>query len=100
MNDDHEPNLRDKLNQETARIPWAELQRHFAHGDVLVVSPELDLIDVAVVIARDDAETIKPWMQANQLLRASDEQARHWLTSQSVLWAVVVKPWILVQDKD
>lgn len=88
-----------KLNMETATMPWKELQRHFAAGIVIVVDKDLDLIEVAVCVASDDKAAVKKWMAANQLLKVSDIQAQGWLEQDAVLWAVVVKPFILVQEK-
>jgi hypothetical protein len=48
--------LHDKINRETARINWSELERHFAHGAVVYVSEDLDLVEVALRIAHDDKE--------------------------------------------
>ncbi len=92
--------LRAKLNGETSRMPWKELLRFFAGGTVIAVSPELDLVDVALRIANDDAQTIAQWMAGNQVGKVSDAQASAWLEADATLWAVVVKPWILVQEKD
>ena len=36
-----------RLNTETARISWQELERHFARGALLTVSPGLDLVEVS-----------------------------------------------------
>lgn len=91
--------LHKKLNMETAPMPWGELMRHFASGNVIAVDKELDLIQVAACIADDDKTAVKQWMAANQLLKVSDTQARVWLEQDEVLWAVVVKPFILVQEK-
>lgn len=84
---------------ETATMPWKELMRHFASGTVIVADKELDLIEVAACIANDDKTAVKKWMAENQLLKVSDTQARAWLEQDAVLWAVVVKPFILVQEK-
>lgn len=91
--------LHQKLNMETAPMPWKELQRHFAAGNVIAVDNDLDLIQVAAGIANDDKVAVKKWMAANQLLKVSDTQAQAWLVQDAVLWAVVVKPFILVQEK-
>ncbi|MGD2083285.1 MAG: DUF2288 family protein [Chromatiales bacterium] len=92
--------LREKLNRETARIGWPELERHFARGVVLVVSPALDLVDVAAAVAEDDAQAVRGWTDSGALIRATDEHARVWvdLGPQAPLWAVVVAPWVLVQE--
>ena len=88
---------RAKINSETARIPWRELQRFFAAGKVMWVAPELDLVDVAYALEQDAIEQVEQWT-GNELLKpVADEQARDWIESDASLWAVVVKPWVLVQ---
>jgi hypothetical protein len=54
--------LQAKLNLETAQIPWRELQRFFASGTAISVAAELDLMQVASVIAQDNATQLKAWM--------------------------------------
>jgi hypothetical protein len=41
---------------------------------------------------------MESWMADKLVLNASDEMALSWHESQSLLWAVVVKPWVLVQE--
>ncbi|TDR31179.1 DUF2288 domain-containing protein [Hydromonas duriensis] len=91
--------LHAKLNLETAEMAWTDLQRFFAQGLVHVVAPELDLVDVAYAIGIDDAKRIKQWMDSGLFTAVSDNQAADWYHRQAVLWTVVVRPWILVQDK-
>ncbi len=92
--------VRAKINTETARIPWRELQRFFAAGKVMHVSRELDLVDVAYALQQDDLEQVKTWTDRLQLFPVSDDQARRWVDEDAMLWAVVVKPWVLVQAID
>lgn len=96
--DEQEPDLRAKLNSETAKIAWPELARHFARGVVVVVMPGVDLIEVAHAMARDDSAALAAWMQAGQVVRAEAEQARDWHVRQAVFWAVVVAPWVVIQE--
>lgn len=91
---------RAKINSETARIPWRELQRFFAAGKVFHVHAELDLVEVACALHEDDVERVDRWTAAARLGPVADEQARAWLESEAELWAVVVKPWVLVQASD
>lgn len=91
--------LRAKINGETSRMQWTELLRFFAAGTVIAVSDELDLVDVAVRIASDDKESVAQWMGENRLGKVSDAQASAWLEADALLWTVVVKPWILVQQR-
>ena len=90
--------LRRKLNRETGRLSWAELQRHFARGVVVVVSPELDLVEVAAAAAGDDSGAVKRWSEGGLMARASEDDARRWQENDPELWAVAVAPWVLVQE--
>lgn len=88
---------RTKVNLETSLIPWKELLRFFASGTVIAVSIELDLVDVAVQISEDNKTQVEQWLLAGKVAPVSDELAKAWLETDVSLWAVVVKPWILVQ---
>lgn len=91
--------INDKLNQETAQIHWSELQRFFASGHAIMVDAQLDLTDVATHIAQDNAAQIKSWMAAGLVDAVTDTQAQQWYEQNTLLWAVVIKPWVLVQNK-
>lgn len=98
MTSTEEEILRDKLNAETGKLSWEELQRHFARGVVVVVGGELDLIDVAVKMALDDSAAFEAWLCAGTVQRAGAEHAERWRRDAPQMWAVVVAPWVLVQE--
>ncbi len=89
--------LRRELNEQTAQLPWSELERFFAGGTLISVAGELDLIDVGARIAADDKDSVLTWMNAGLLYKVTDEEAGSWQAQDTLLWTVVVKPWILVQ---
>jgi len=93
-----QPELLSHLNLETGRLTWAEAQRHFARGVVLKVAPELDLVEVAAAMAADDKAAFVRWLEAGLVARASTEDALRWHEAQAEFWAVVVAPWVLVQE--
>jgi hypothetical protein len=90
--------IRAKLVSETAKIAWSELQRFFAAGQTLFVVAELDLIDVAFAFQQDDAGQVKSWLQKEMVYPVVDSLAREWISHDSTVWTVVVKPWVLVQN--
>ena len=98
-NPENDTDLRIKINRETARLPWAELQRHFAQGNVVYVSEELDLVDVALRISHDDKQSIARWMADGKLAKVTDLQADTWSASEALLWTSVVSPFVLVQPE-
>ena len=89
---------REKVNLETSKIAWKELQRFFASGSAVFVASSLDLVDVAYQFSIDNKNLVSQWMQNNQVALVSDQQAINWAESDAKVWAVVVKPWILVQE--
>ncbi|HCE13446.1 MAG TPA: DUF2288 domain-containing protein [Enterococcus sp.] len=98
-NPEKDTELHDKINRETGRVKWSELERHFASGSVIYVSEELDLIDVALRIAHDDKDSVGKWMAAGTVAKVSDLQAQTWTASDATLWASVVSPFVLVQPE-
>ncbi len=90
--------LRARLNLETAKIGWAGIQRQFAKGLVLKVLPEMDLIDTAARMIHDERHTVEEWLQQKKIVQATIEDARRWNEEDPDLWAVVVAPWVLVQE--
>lgn len=88
-----------KLLGETASITWQELQPVFARGALLLVGGAQDLIEVAQAVAQNDQEKVAAWLVAGQLNRVDDRHAEDLLTRDPELWAVVVAPWVLVQER-
>jgi hypothetical protein len=89
---------REQLAQEVGVLTWPELQRHFARGVVIVVAASLDWLDVGLAMAQDDAGRLAEWMVQGVVFKANDECARRWSVDQTPLRAVVVAPWVLVQE--
>ena len=68
-------------------------------GTVIAVSDQLDLVEVALRITQDDKAAVAQWMAENRVGKVSDQQAAAWLEADALLWTVVVRPWILVQQE-
>lgn len=99
MLDDNQQELHTKLNSEAAKMPWRELQRHYARGVIIVAAADMDLIATAARLASDDREAVEAWLTEGELRRADDDDAKAWLERDAVLWTVVVAPWVLVQEQ-
>jgi hypothetical protein len=99
MNESNYGNIaREKINLETSKIAWKELQRFFASGSAVFVDSSLGLVEVAYQFSTDNKIQVAQWLQNSQVALVSDQQAINWLESDAEVWAVVVKPWILVQE--
>jgi hypothetical protein len=89
--------LRANINNETSRINWHELQRFFAGGWLIYVSPQLNLLDVAVAFSVDDKEQVTRWLTSGDVAKVDDDQAKQWHDADTLFWSNVVKPWVLIQ---
>lgn len=99
MTTEQEKLLYAKINLETAQISWKELERFFAGGRVISVEDHVDMIHVAQLMASDDVKAISGMLEKKEIGKVTDEQAQIWSDSEALLWAVVVRPWILVQQR-
>ena len=99
MADSSRDELKAKLNLETSRIHWHELQTYYARGNIVRVAPELDLLEVASELTADNKTRFQQGMSGDQVGEVPADLARAWYERNAELWAVVVAPWVLVQDR-
>jgi hypothetical protein len=88
-----------KLLGETAVIEWKALERFWAKGDLIWVDASLDLIEVAQAMAENRSETFGIWRNAGTVGPVSNEQALDLQSRDPEIWAVVVSPFIVIQEK-
>jgi hypothetical protein len=87
-----------KVNLETSQIAWKDLQPYFASGVTLAIANNLDLVEVAFQMSEDNAMQIQQWMTEGKFGKESNEQDGVWFDTDALVWAVVVSPWVLVQQ--
>lgn len=87
------------LSEQVGEIYWSELERHFARGVIIWVAADLDLIEVAMAFAKDDAERLRYWLDQKDVIKAQDAHAQTWSEAKALLRAIVVAPWVLVQER-
>jgi hypothetical protein len=88
-----------KLLGETAEISWKELEPFFAKGALLWVDARLDLIEAAEAMAEDNREKVAGWLALEIFGEVSATRALDLVERDPALWAVVVSPWILIQER-
>jgi len=82
---------------ETAKIEWCELQRFYAQGSLILISEELDLIQAASSIENDETKQVKQWLDNQQIGTIDDQQAKSFFAKNTLFWATIVKPYVLIQ---
>lgn len=98
MNNTSRDTIRSTIRSETGIIAWKELARFFAAGTAIAVDIELNLADVACQFARDSSAIVEQWLRIGKVGKVSDEQAKTWFKTDATVAAVVVSPWVLVQE--
>jgi hypothetical protein len=91
--------LRDQLAEslDEAELDW--LKPHIQRDVVVVVHPELDLLDVGVAIARDDVLSVQHWISEQLIHKPSPNQITDWNSDQTKRFqALIVQPYVLVQE--
>lgn len=91
--------LRAELAQsvDQAELDW--LKPHIQRDVVVVVNPDLDLLDVGVAIAGDDVLSVQHWISEQLLQKPSPEQLADWNHDQSKRFqALIVQPYVLVKE--
>lgn len=91
--------IKARLNLETSRIHWHDLQTYYARGHIVRVAMDADLLNVAAELAADNTAQFEQWLANGKVGDVSPDLARAWYQSNTELWAVVVAPWVLVQDR-
>lgn len=97
MPEKNRENLSRHYSTEKGPISWKELEFYFANGTAVYVSPDLNLVEVAVSMALDETDRFREWMQNLSVHIVSDEQARDWIAANRMVEAVVVSPYVLVR---
>ncbi|MGR8947816.1 MAG: DUF2288 domain-containing protein [Gammaproteobacteria bacterium] len=86
-----------KINAETGRLPWKALEKYFANGSLILVAPQLDLVDVAYEFSTNNVAKTKLWLEEGSVAKVTDTQAVTHHEANSEFWVVVVRPWVLAQ---
>ena len=89
--------LRAQLAEQIHRVDWKSLAPHAKRGGLVMVDAQLDLLDVAVAIGRDDGAQVQQWMAAQQLRRPTPTEVEAWSEETGDGFTVViVQPYVLV----
>ena len=93
---DHErdaQSLHDKLAAEVSVVSWSALAPHAERGALFWVDRQLDLVEVAVSFALDDARSVKAWHEAELLLPAASSPPQDF----AAFHFLIVQPFVLAK---
>lgn len=89
---------REKFARDLAEVEWQHLRIHLQRDVIILVAEELDLIEVAVAVAKDDKDQVALWIAAGKLCKPSREQIDQWEGQlEKPFRMLIAQPYILAQ---
>lgn len=98
-NDSTTADLKTTLKASADEAAWDWLIPHAKRSAVIVVAEPLELLDVAVAIARDDAVLVQNWISRQLISKPSSEQLSRWNENPAQRFqSIIVQPYVVVQE--
>lgn len=90
---------REELAQTVDVAEWGWMRAHLERGGVIIVSTDMDLVDVGLAVAADEAAAVGGWISAHQLTKPTAEQISEWNSAPAKRFRLlVVSPYVLIQE--
>jgi hypothetical protein len=90
--------FRQTLTESLDEATWEWLTPHAERDAVIIVAPQLDLVDVGLAIVQDQTQAVQHWIAEQLLVKPSLEQKITWESrSDDRFTALIVQPYVLIQ---
>jgi hypothetical protein len=87
--------IKEELKKFHHEIDFKGLVPYFAQG-ILRIVEDIDLFDAGVAIAQDQVQTIKNWMDSNQLRELTTKEVELWNEDCSLRFEfIIVQPFVI-----
>ncbi|HEY9906594.1 MAG TPA: DUF2288 domain-containing protein [Thermosynechococcaceae cyanobacterium] len=94
------PDLRTELTAAIDEAEWDWLAPHVRRDSVIMVTPGLDLVEVALALASDNTASVQRWIDESLIKKPSPDQIAAWNLNQAKRFnALIVQPYVLVQER-
>jgi len=91
--------LRTELAESLDKAEWEWLIPHAMRDALVVVAPQLDLLDVGVAIANDNVTVVQRWISEALIAKPSPHQLSDWNRDRTKQFnTLIVQPYVLVQE--
>ncbi|MDX2230688.1 MAG: DUF2288 domain-containing protein [Leptolyngbyaceae cyanobacterium bins.349] len=91
--------LRAELEQSIDEAEWNWLEPHARRDSLIVVAPDLDLVDVGIAIASDNTLHVRRLIEEALIQKPSPAQLSDWMQHQDKRFsALIVQPYVLIQE--
>jgi hypothetical protein len=90
--------IRNRLGEELATVEWRALRTHVQRDSVILLAPELDMVEVAWCVARDRTADVAGWIAAGKVRKPGREELAKWERElEKPFRMLIVAPYVLIQ---
>jgi hypothetical protein len=91
--------LRTQLTENLDEAEWDWLIPHVQRDAVILVTQDLDLLDVGVAIASDQVSSVQAWIDGELIAKPSNTQMGNWNSDRTKRFqTLIVQPYVLIQE--
>lgn len=88
------------LRPQVDTAEWQWLRAHNERGALVIVNEMLELAEVGVKLAHDDAAAVQSWLASGLLKKPGSGQLESWNeTPQKLFKMLVISPFVLIQEE-
>lgn len=92
--------LKAELSEMMDQVEWDWLQPHAKRNALIIVTADMDLLDVGAAIAQDEVTTVQRWIGEALIYKPTTGQLDAWnQTPQKPFVALIVQPYVLAQEQ-
>lgn len=92
--------MRERLAASIGEVFWRDLSAHAARDALIIVADELDMLDVGVALASDDAAKVERWIEDRALRKPSAADLARWSAEPAAMFeSLIVQPFVLVRPR-
>ncbi len=90
---------REGLTRTLDEAEWIWLKAHSERGALILVSTQLDLLEVGDKLADDDVASVEEWLKKGLISKPTIEQMDAWDQDPTKRFlSVIIQPYVLIQD--
>jgi hypothetical protein len=89
---------REELSLTVDTAQWGWLRPHLERGGIIVVSPDLDLVEAGFGISSNDTTMVSEWIDTGRVAKPSATQIFDWDAEPDTPFRILIaSPYVLVQ---
>lgn len=89
-----------ELTENLDEAEWEWLIPHVLRDAVIIVAPELDLVDVGVAVANNNISQVQNWIDEALITKPSLDQMGEWNNHREKRFnTLIVQPFVLIKEK-